>query len=114
MQGTSGMNRNTGLWPLAGSATFPIPKNNLTSGPISNEFAAAAFRMGHSQIQGTVQLYDVNGKLISYNMRDLFNNPSLVVSDANFLDNAIRGLVSQSSQKVDTEIVNDLRLNLFQ
>jgi len=107
------MARNTGLWPLPGSGTIPI-SNKLISGPVSNEFATAAFRMGHSLIQGTVQLYDAKSNLITYNMKDVFNNPLSMFSDPNFFDNAIRGLVSQSSQTVDTHIVDDLRFNLFQ
>lgn len=106
------MNRNVDLWPLPGSGTIPT-LNRLISGPVSNEFAAAAFRMGHSLVQGTIQLYDASGKPSNYRMQDFFNNPSLLFSTT-FIDNAIRGLVSQTSQTVDTQIVDDLRRNLFQ
>lgn len=109
--GISGMNRNSYLWPLPGVGTIPTSKK-LISGPVSNEFAAAAFRMGHSLVQGTIQLYDASGKLTTYRMQDFFNNPSSLFSTA-FVDNAIRGLVSQVSQTVDTQIVDDLRRNLF-
>ena len=107
------MNKNPGLWPLSGSGTIPISKK-LISGPITNEFAAAAFRMGHSLVQGTVQMYDVSGNMIDYKMQQAFNNPVPSFLDPPFLDNAIRGLVSQTSQTVDTQIVDDLRRNLFQ
>lgn len=108
------MNRNKVLWPLSGSRTFPLPRNMIISGPVSNEFAAAAFRMGHSLVQGDVQAYDASGKpKDGYRLQDFFNNP-FDVTWSTFLDNGIRGLVSQTSQKVDTQIVDDLRLNLFQ
>ena len=106
------MNRNNGLWPLAGSGTIPITKK-MNSGPVSNEFAAAAFRMGHSLVQGTIQLYDASGNPWTYRMQDFFNNPSFLFGST-FIDDAIRGLVSQTSQTVDTQIVDDLRRNLFQ
>ena len=83
------------------------------SGPISNEFATAAFRMGHSLVQGKVQMVDVKGHIKSYNMRNVFNNPNLS-SDPHFLDNTIRGLVTQPSQKIDTQIDSDLWLHLFE
>ncbi len=84
----------------------------MTSGPVSNEFAAAAFRMGHSLVQGTIQLSDASGKQSTYRMENVFNNPSALLSPT-FVDDAIRGLVSQASQTVDTQIVDDLRINLF-
>lgn len=107
------MDMNFDLWPLPGSETIPIYKT-LISGPVSNEFAAAAFRMGHSLVQGKVKLYDVSGNLITYNMQDVFNNPTSLISDPDFFDNAIRGLASQTSQTVDTNIVDDLWRTLFQ
>jgi len=111
--GRSGINRNSYLWPLPGSGTIPI-LNKFISGPVSNEFAAAAFRMGHSLVQGNIQLYDASGKpMPGYRMQDFFNRPSFLFSTG-FVDNAIRGLVSQVSQIVDTQIVDDLRRNLFQ
>lgn len=106
------MKRNIFLWPLPESGTIAITKK-LISGPVSNEFAAAAFRMGHSLVQGTVQQYDISGKPWPYRMQNFFNNPSFLFSTT-FIDDAIRGLVSQTSQTVDTQIVDDLRFNLFQ
>lgn len=90
-----------------------VKRKTTTSGPISNEFAAAAFRMGHSLVQGKVQLIDVNGTVTSYSMRDVFNIPDLS-SNPQFLDNTIRGLVTQPSQTIDTQVTGDLWLHLFE
>ena len=107
------MNMNSDLRPLPGSGTLPVYRT-LISGPVSNEFATAAFRMGHSLVQGNVQLFDVTGNPVSYNMANVFNDPTSLISNPDFFDNAIRGLVSQTSQTVDTQIVDDLRRTLFQ
>ena len=43
-----------GLTPLTSGFSTNY-NSSITSGPISNEFAAAAFRMGHSMAQGVIQ-----------------------------------------------------------
>jgi len=127
------MEINKLLWSLPGKNTFHVesyPKEGfmvvydddgtmkdkletVTSGPVSNEFAAAAFRMGHSLVQGDVQLVDVNGQTTIYNMSTVFNAPDLT-SNPFFLDNTIRGLVKQNSQTVDNQITDALWLHLFE
>ncbi len=126
------MNINKHLWPLPDKNFFHILEysqdfmtvynddepdqytlESVTSGPVSNEFAAAAFRMGHSLVQGKVQLIDVNGQVTVYNMTSVFNTPDLS-SNSFFLDNTIRGLVNQNSQTVDNQITDDLWLHLFE
>ncbi len=128
------MQRNNILWPLPGKKTFRVVENDdqewttvsredhpdfqykkrtSTSGPISNEFAAAAFRMGHSLVQGNVQLIDVNGNVATYNLKDFFNNQELFTKP-DFLDNTIRGLTSQASQTIDNQIDDSLWLHLFE
>ena len=42
-----------GLAPLT-NGFFTNYSSSLTSGPVSNEFATSAFRMGHSMVQGSV------------------------------------------------------------
>ncbi len=79
----------------------------VISGPISNEFAAAAFRMGHSLVQGNVEVMDSNNQTSQYSMKDFFNMIDLNYQ-SNFLDNTIRGLVNQPSLVVDTLITEDL------
>lgn len=120
------------LWPLPGKNTFHVKPSDgwmhiydddgkeefkmetVTSGPVSNEFAAAAFRMGHSLVQGKVQLVDVNGQVTFYNMSSFFNGPDIIPSIPAFFDNTIRGLVNQHSQTVDNQITDALWLHLFE
>ncbi len=94
-------------------SSHEVKRKITTSGPISNEFATAAFRMGHSLVQGKVQLVDVNGQVTNYNLRSVFNIPDLS-SNPQFLDNTIRGLVTQPSQTIDTQVTGDLWLRLFE
>jgi len=93
--------------------TSTYNSNLVTSGPVTNEFSTAAFRMGHSLVEGLVQLYAENGaQLPSYSMSDYFNNPSMIVTDTSFIDNVIRGLITQNSEAVD-DLVTDALWNKF-
>lgn len=89
--------------------------SGVATGPISNEFATAAFRMGHSIVQGKTLLYDDMGNLLpsSYAMSSVFTDASQIVNDKMFLDNVIRGLVTQPSQAVDQMVADALWLELF-
>ena len=55
----------------SGNAYFTNYTNSSNSGPISNEFATAAFRMGHTMIMGLVQYEQ---RLISYPSFAEFNS----------------------------------------
>jgi len=112
------MQKNRLLWPLPGKQTFQNKKSTATKGPITNEFATAAFRMGHSLVQGNVELVGINGQVTSYSMRNQFNMAAQIPSPFFFVqqffyDDTIRGLVTQRSQKIDNQITDDLRLHLF-
>ena len=110
-----------GLTPLSGGSTFTgYSTKDLISGPITNEFATAAFRSGHSLVQGLVQIFDENDTMSTYLMRDFFNNPedpvnqAVIVKDKAFFDSVIRGLVKELSQTIDTNVADDIWLLLFQ
>lgn len=104
------------LRPFPGNKTFQSNKGpTSSSGPISNEFATAAFRMGHSLVQSDIQLVDIYGNVTrELPLRFMFDNPSWVSADSFFIDSTIRGLVKQHSQKIDNQITDELRLHLFQ
>ncbi|EFX83339.1 hypothetical protein DAPPUDRAFT_240129 [Daphnia pulex] len=80
---------------------------------ITNEFATAAFRMGHSLIQGAMNLVEEDGKVRVELMRNWFNNPSLL-RQAGILDAVLRGMIDQWPRKVDEWVSEDVTNHLFQ
>ncbi|MEZ5452066.1 MAG: peroxidase family protein [Thiothrix sp.] len=81
---------------------------------ISNEFAAAIYRLGHTMLSPNLLRLDENGETIpegNLALRDSFFNPS-AVSEAG-IDPILRGAATQTAQAVDTMIVDDVRNFLF-
>lgn len=81
---------------------------------IANEFAAAAFRFGHSQIQGLVQKVDGPNKNVEFvQLKSLFFNP-FSLYDQGTMAQLVRGEVSQSAAAVDTYFTSQVSGKLFQ
>lgn len=81
---------------------------------ISNEFATAAFRFGHSLLPGTVRRVGADGETAEsgdLELADAFFDPTIVEEDG--IDNLLRGLASQRCQELDGKIVDALRNFLF-
>ena len=81
---------------------------------ISNLFATAAFRYGHSTLSPEIQRLDENGEVIEAGnlaLRDAFFNPDAISDEG--IDSVLRGLAAQTSQEVDANIIDDLRNFLF-
>ncbi|EFX79821.1 hypothetical protein DAPPUDRAFT_51887, partial [Daphnia pulex] len=90
-------------------------EENAVNPSILNEFAAAAFRIGHSQVQGSLVLYDENNQEVtdqSFTLSNSFFNSSMVPQPG-FIDNAIRGLTKQVPSSVDVEYTSQLTNLLF-
>jgi Animal haem peroxidase len=88
---------------------------NATKEPmISNMFASAAYRVGHTMLSPTIRrleatdLAPANGDLP---LQNAFFAPS-ITSD-NGIDGILRGLASQPAQTIDTYVVDDVRNFLF-
>lgn len=81
---------------------------------ISNEFATAAYRFGHSMLSGNLNLVDdadtLQGQLP---LRDAFFNPDFLTSDASNLGLLLKGLASTRAQEIDAKVVDDVRDFLF-
>lgn len=81
---------------------------------ISNEFATAAYRLGHSLLSSQVLRLDARGREAPEGHLSLaaaFFNPSHI-SD-NGIDSVLRGLAGQRCQELDNTLVDDVRNFLF-
>lgn len=82
---------------------------------VSNVFSAAAFRMGHTLINGNLIRLNAEGKDIpggTISLRDAFFNP-LAISLAGGIEPYLRGMASQVQQKMDLKVIDDVRNFLF-
>jgi peroxidase len=80
---------------------------------ISNEFATAAFRFGHSLLGDDIEFLDNNGLATrdEVSLAEAFFNPSLV--SENGIDGILKYLVSDPSSELDTQLVDSVRNFLF-
>lgn len=79
---------------------------------ISNEFSAAAYRLGHSMLSATLLRYNKAGnKKVSTALKDAFFNPNLIHKGGGM--SILRGLAAQQAQEVDNKIVDAVRNFLF-
>ncbi len=83
---------------------------------ISNEFAGALYRLGHSMVSETLIKVQNDGSPApgggSISLMEAFFNPSMVATNDD-VDHILKGLATQAQQEVDTRIVEDLRSALF-
>ncbi|KAB7507859.1 Chorion peroxidase, partial [Armadillidium nasatum] len=79
---------------------------------IINEFSAAAFRFGHTLVQGDLELHSIYGKAGSVVLSENFDNPALIFSVITF-EQLLRGLFKQPMQNFDKCVVDDLTNKLF-
>lgn len=77
---------------------------------VSNEFANAAYRLGHTLLNNQINRFDDNG-LTSIPLKEAFFNPGEVSS--NGVDSLLRGLILQEAQELDHFIVDGVRDFLF-
>ncbi|MFQ3592126.1 MAG: peroxidase family protein [Gemmataceae bacterium] len=98
------------LAPKASDAQY----NPAVNAAVTNAFAHAVFRFGHSQINEQALLINARGRTVgSLTIRDAFFNPSFLQGGSQALENYLRGAVTQVSQETDLLLVNGVRNNLF-
>jgi hypothetical protein len=82
---------------------------------ILNSFSAAAYRFGHTMINGRLVRYEEDGSDWSFgavDLRDAFFNPS-ILKDEGGVEPFFRGIAAQEHQMVDPLIMDDIRNFLF-
>lgn len=88
-------------------------KPNIDAG-ICNEFATAAYRVGHSMLSSQLLRLDAAGHEIAAGNLTLavsFFNPQIIIDDG--IDPLLRGLAAQTCQRVDVYLIDDVRNFLF-
>lgn len=88
-----------------------LPPSGKINPQISNAFATAAYRFGHSMVNSNIPITDANGNVKNVALRDAFENPDLIKQ--NGVDGILRGQAGQVAQALDPFIVEDLRSALF-
>ena len=81
---------------------------------IANEFAGAAFRVGHTMLSGVIARMDESGDSIAQGdlaLRQAFFNPTAFQETGP--DAVMRGLSATLSQEIDTQVIDDVRNFLF-
>lgn len=81
---------------------------------ISNEFATAAYRVGHTMLSSQILRLGADGKEADEGhilLRNAYFNPRQIVTHG--VDSVLRGLVKQRAQKIDVKLVDDVRNLLF-
>jgi len=81
---------------------------------VSNEFATAAFRFGHSMVSPELLRIDDKGNEINAGhlpVRDAFFNPREIRNVG--IDSLLRGLAFNLAQEIDVHLIEDLRSFLF-
>ncbi len=79
---------------------------------ITNIFATAAFRLGHTMVTNHLTLFDDNGNNTgTLALRDAFFTPSYIAN--NDIEEVLNGLAQQFQEEIDAKIVENLRSFLF-
>ena len=82
---------------------------------ISNVFSAAAFRVGHTLINGRILRLDNDGNEIlrgNISLREAFFNPNLFLLDGG-VEPYFKGMGAQIQQSLDCKVIDDVRNFLF-
>jgi hypothetical protein len=99
---------------LGGNALTPYQGYQSDVNPgINNEFATAAFRLGHSMLGPDVEFLDNSGQPVRSEipLRDAFFAPGIVQSEG--IATILKYLASDPAQEIDIRVVDEVRNFLF-
>jgi hypothetical protein len=100
---------------VLGPNALPVYRgyNPQVNAGISNEFATAGFRVGHSMVGNDIEFLNDQGLPVrdEVDLADAFFNPSVVAGAG--IDPILKYLSSDPMQEVDTKVVDGLRNFLF-
>lgn len=104
--------------PALMGAAAPNPDaynyNPALNPSITNSFATAFFRYGHSMQSADIQLTNNNGSSAgSVSLRDAFFNPDVLGDTPETVELVLKGLAWQVAQENDVLMVDDMRNFLF-
>lgn len=80
-------------------------------GKVSNEFATAAYRLGHTLVSEKVAVKQADGSIKQVSLDDVFFQPEFTKKEG--IGAILSGQSEQTSEKVDNKIVDGLRNRLF-
>lgn len=82
---------------------------------LSNVFTGAAFRLGHTLLNGNLQRLDNNGEELpigALRLRQAFFNP-MTILESGGIDPFFKGMAVQIQQGMDPQVIDDVRNFLF-
>ena len=110
-----------GLWPL--SKGYSNQYIDSFDPRVTNEFATAAFRFGHSLIPSKFTRSiktnprtgkDTNGRTQTLSMKDIFFKPDSLKKSPTLMDDLVRGLAQQNGDMWDNVFSDDITNHLFE
>ena len=89
--------------------------DETVDGSMTNTFTTGIYRIGHTMLSGEILRVDKNGHTLLHGdlpLRNAFFNPSALINEGG-IDPVLRGLAAQTSQEIDSFVVDDVRNFLF-
>jgi hypothetical protein len=84
------------------------------NGAVTNSFAHAAFRYGHSALPNSLALADSTGAISgSMSFAQALFNPNEITNNPALIDQALRGAMLQTSQEIDLKLSDSIRNVMF-